>query len=115
MILAVDDEPHIRHVLRHVLQRAGHQVMLADNGQEALDLLEAHPEVQMVVTDIVMPVLDGFALIKHLRQSSPIPILVLTASGEEQFELQAKALGANSFITKPFAREDLLREVERHL
>ena len=115
MILAVDDEPHIRHVLRLFLQRAQHPVLLADNGREALELLAAHPEVRLVITDLVMPVLDGFELIRQVRQRSALPVLVLSASGERQFELEARACGADAFLTKPFGREELLREVARLL
>ncbi|MER3445205.1 MAG: two-component system response regulator [Meiothermus sp.] len=115
VILAVDDEPHIRHVLRLFLQRAQHPVLLADNGREALELLAAHPEVRLVITDLVMPVLDGFELIRQVRQRSALPVLVLSASGERQFELEARACGADAFLTKPFGREELLREVARLL
>lgn len=115
MILAVDDEPHIRHVLRLFLQRAQHAVVLASSGQEALELLRTHREIRLVVTDLIMPGLDGFELIRQIRQQSALPILVLTASGEKQFELEARRCGADAFLTKPFSREGLLREVERLL
>ncbi|MDX2004746.1 MAG: response regulator [Meiothermus sp.] len=115
MILAVDDEPHIRHVLRLVLQRAHYAVVVADNGQEAMGLLAQNPQIRLVVTDLVMPGVDGFELIRHIRQQSQMPVMVLTASGEEQYEHQARQQGADAFLTKPFSREELLREVERLL
>lgn len=115
MILAVDDEPHIRHVLRLVLQRAGYEVLVADNGREAVELWQNHPEVRLLVTDLVMPGMNGFELIRYVRQISSLPILVLTASGEEEFEIEARQLGADAFLTKPFSREELLHEVSRLL
>lgn len=115
MILAVDDEPHIRHVLRLLLQRAGYGVLIADSAREALELWQDHPEVRLLVTDLVMPTMSGFDLIRHVRQVSSLPILVLTASGEEQFESEARQLGADAFLTKPFSREELLCEVGRLL
>ncbi|MCX8087762.1 MAG: response regulator [Meiothermus ruber] len=115
MILAVDDEPHIRHVLRLVLQRAGYEVLVADNAREALDIWQSRPEIRLLVTDLVMPGMNGFDLIRQVRQTSSLPILVLTASGEEQFEIEARQLGADAFLTKPFSREELLREVSRLL
>ncbi|GIW27298.1 MAG: hypothetical protein KatS3mg070_0661 [Meiothermus sp.] len=115
MILAVDDEPHIRHVLRLVLQRAGYEVLVADNAREALDTWQSRPEIRLLVTDLVMPGMNGFDLIRQVRQTSSLPILVLTASGEEQFEIEARQLGADAFLTKPFSREELLREVSRLL
>lgn len=115
MILAVDDEPHIRHVLRLFLQRAQHTVVLADSAREALELLREHRGIRLVITDLVMPGLDGFELIRQIRQRAALPILVLTASGDRRFELEARQVGADAFLTKPFSREELLREVERLL
>ncbi|WP_027481288.1 response regulator [Deinococcus pimensis] len=114
-VLVVDDEPVIRHLIEHVLARAGCTVVTAGDGEAALGVLDERPDVRLIISDLGMPVLDGFALLERVRERSGPPVLILTSRGDEDDERRARALGAADVITKPFSRQDLLRVVRPHL
>ncbi len=111
-ILLVDDEPDVLKIIKLRLQTAGYAVVTATNGQEALDcILGECPD--LIVSDVLMPVMDGFTLYKRLKQSpttADIPVLILTARGH--MEDSFRVMGADDFLTKPFEHNELLAKVE---
>lgn len=113
-VLVVDDEPYVRHLIEHVLVRAGHTVVLAGDGLQAIEALESHPETALVISDLGMPRLDGFGLLERLAQRDGPPVVILTSRGQESDERRARDLGAADVLTKPFSRQDLLRVLTDH-
>ncbi|MBA3415697.1 MAG: response regulator, partial [Chloroflexia bacterium] len=106
-VLVVDDEPQMRRALRTGLEGHGYLVDLAADGQEALVAIASRvPDV--VVLDLVMPVLDGFAVLRDVRGWSAVPIVVLSARGRESDKVEALDLGADDYLTKPFGIAELL-------
>jgi two-component system KDP operon response regulator KdpE len=106
-VLVADDEPQIRRALRTALTGHGYQVVLAEDGEEALAVLATQvPDV--VVLDLVMPGLDGFEVLRQTRAWSQVPIVVLSARGQEHDKVQALDLGADDYLTKPFGIAELL-------
>ncbi|GAA5334379.1 MULTISPECIES: response regulator transcription factor [Thermus] len=110
-VLLVDDEESILVPLEFLLRKAGYEVALAKTGEEALEAVERGP-VDLVVLDLMLPGLDGFAVLERLKaRPSPPKVLVLTARGREADRAKAEALGAEGFLGKPFATEDFLARV----
>ena len=109
-ILVVDDEPGIRKVVRDGLERAGHEVETAVNGDEALGFLD-EMEFDLVVTDLAMPKKSGLDLVREIRRTLPVPILVLTVRHEEREKVRLLDAGADDYVTKPFGVEELLARV----
>lgn len=106
-ILVVDDEPQIRRALRTALSGHGYEVELAENGETALVMVASRvPEA--IILDLVMPEMDGFAVIQQIRTWSSVPIIVLSARGREQDKVRALDLGADDYLTKPFGMDELL-------
>jgi two-component system KDP operon response regulator KdpE len=106
-VLVVDDEPQIRRALRVALSGHGYQVDIAEDGEQALVALASRiPDA--VVLDLVMPVTDGFEVLRQTRVWSPVPIIVLSARGQERDKVEALDLGADDYLTKPFGMEELL-------
>jgi len=109
-ILVVDDEPQLTRVLRTGLSSHGYEVRIAADGIAALETFgDWHPD--LVVTDLAMPEMDGLELCRRLREISSVPILVLSARGEEKTKVAALDLGADDYVTKPFGIEELLARV----
>jgi DNA-binding response OmpR family regulator len=109
-ILVVDDEPGIQDFIRRNLELRSFKVSLASNGLEALALFDqAH--VCLVILDIMMPSLDGLEVCRRIRQRSTVPIIMLTALGEEADKIAALDQGADDYLTKPFAVGELLARV----
>ena len=117
-ILIIDDEQAITSVLRRILERAGHQVLVAANGKIGMDLYAAHP-VNLIITDILMPEQDGLEVVMQLRgKSSDVKILAMSGGGKYglmNFLDVAKKLGADGLISKPFTHQQILDEVHRLL
>jgi two-component system OmpR family response regulator len=109
-ILVVDDEPTIREMLGYNLRRDGFVVEVAEDGREALAAARRNPP-DLVVLDIMLPGMDGFQVCRALRQESNVPILVLSARGEEFDRVHGLELGADDYLTKPFAMRELLARV----
>lgn len=106
-ILIVDDEPQIRRALRTALTGHGYQIDVAEDGESALAAIAAHlPDA--VVLDLVMPGRDGFAVLRDVRSWSRVPIIVLSARGQEGDKVAALDLGADDYLTKPFGIAELL-------
>lgn len=106
-VLVVDDEPQIRRALRIALAGHGYEVATAIDGDQALVALGSQA-TDVVVLDLVMPHTDGFEVLRQTRMWSSIPIIVLSARGQEQDKVQALDLGADDYLTKPFGMEELL-------
>jgi two-component system KDP operon response regulator KdpE len=113
-ILVVDDEPQLTRVLRTGLSSRGYDVRAAADGLTALDTFnDWHPD--LVITDLGMPNMNGLELCRRLRAISQVPIIVLSAKGEEQTKVEALDTGADDFVTKPFGIDELLARVRASL
>ena len=111
-ILVVDDEPRMRKLVKDFLTVKGFQVIEAEDGEQAIDIFFEEKDIALILLDVVMPKMDGWEVLKTIRQYSQIPILMLTARGEEQDELQGFKLGADEYISKPFSPKILVARVE---
>jgi DNA-binding response OmpR family regulator len=110
-VLLVDDEKMITDPLVRALTRAGYQVMVADNGRDGLALArEKKPDV--VVLDVMLPQMDGWDVCRALRQDSTVPILMLTALGDEVDRILGLELGADDYLTKPFSTRELIARLK---
>jgi two-component system OmpR family response regulator len=110
-ILVVDDDPHIREVVRFALAREGFAVAEAADGAEALRAFDAlHP--RLVVLDVLMPELDGTEVCRTLRQRSPVPIVFLTSKDDEVDRVVGLELGGDDYVTKPFSPRELVARVK---
>ena len=113
-ILVCDDEKDIVNALRIYLEAEGYQVYEAKNGQEALKVLETH-DIHLVLMDIMMPVMDGISAMAQMRQSSNVPVILLTAKSEDTDKVLGLNVGADDYITKPFNPVELLARVRSQL
>lgn len=111
-ILIVDDEERMRKLVRDFLVKNNFAVVEAADGSEALDLFFADSEISLVILDVMMPKLDGFACAKEIRAYSKVPIIMLTAKGQERDELQGFEIGVDEYISKPFSPKVLVARVE---
>jgi DNA-binding response OmpR family regulator len=109
-ILIVDDEPRYVRLMEANLLTEGYQVIPAYNGQEALNLVTTQ-KPELVILDIMMPVIDGFTVCERIREFSNIPIIIVTAKGEERDRVRGLDLGADDYIVKPFSATELLARV----
>ena len=113
-ILVVDDEPQLTRVLRTGLKSRGYDVRAAADGLSGFETFsDWHPD--LVITDLAMPNVDGLELCRRLRAVSQVPIIVLSAKGEEKTKVEALDLGADDFVTKPFGIDELLARVRASL
>ncbi len=110
-VLVVDDEKPLRDFVRRNLEVRGYKVLTASNGLEALAIFN-NENVQLVIMDIMMPHMDGLETMRRLRQDSHVPIIILTAMGEESDKIRAFDLGADDYLTKPFGVGELLGRVK---
>ena len=105
-ILVADDEANIRRILETRLSMQGHEVLMACNGAEALELFRGS-EPDLVVLDVMMPELDGFAVVERIRAQSEVPIILLTALGDVADRITGLQLGADDYMVKPFSPKEL--------
>jgi len=110
-ILTVDDDPHIRELLRLYLQKEGYHLLEAADGQEALGILEVE-RVQLAIVDIMMPNIDGYELCKEIRQYYDIPVIMLTAKGEISDKEKAYTAGTDDYVVKPFEPQEILFRIK---
>jgi two-component system KDP operon response regulator KdpE len=113
-VLVVDDEPQIVRALKVVLREAGFQAAAAENASEALDLAAVRPPDAAII-DLVLPDGDGVEVTRRLREWSDMPILVLSAVGEEEQKVRALEAGADDYITKPFGARELVARLQAAL
>ncbi len=111
-ILVVDDEARMRKLVKDFLSIKGFQVVEAADGEEALDVFFEQKDLSLILLDVMMPKIDGWEALKTIRKYSQIPIIMLTARGEERDELQGFDLGVDEYISKPFSPKILVARVE---
>ncbi len=112
-ILVADDEPHIRRILQFMLEQEGFEVNMAEDGEEAWKAVASF-QPDLVLLDVMMPRMDGFAVLEIIRagfETARLPVILLTAKGEEQDKVRGLAGGANDYIIKPFNHDELLLRV----
>ena len=111
-ILVVDDESRMRKLVRDFLEREGFEVLEAGDGMEAMEIFYEEKEIALIILDVMMPKMDGWQVCREVRQSSKVPIIMLTARSEERDELQGFDLGIDEYISKPFSPKILVARVE---
>ncbi len=117
-LLVVDDDPDILRVVRFYLSKQNYTVQTAENGQEALAFLNANPAVELILSDVMMPEMNGLELLERVRKNplwSEIPVILISAEGETSKKIAGLNLGADDFITKPFNFDELMARVRNHL
>jgi DNA-binding response OmpR family regulator len=105
-VLVVDDEPIVRDVVRRYLERDGHRALAASNGRDARTMIEGETP-SLVVLDVMLPGEDGLSLCRWIRSSSDVPVILLTARGEEADRIVGLEMGADDYVTKPFSPREL--------
>lgn len=109
-ILTADDDPQLLRLVSRNLEFDGYTVLTAKDGQEALSLIEAqHPD--LVLLDVMMPKMDGLQVCEHVREFSAVPIIIVTARGQDSDKVKGLDLGADDYLTKPFSIDELLARV----
>ena len=111
-ILVVDDESRMRKLLKDFLEREGYRVIEAADGLEAMERFYEDKEIALLILDVMMPKMDGWQVCREVRQSSKVPIIMLTARSEERDELQGFELGVDEYISKPFSPKILVARAE---
>lgn len=110
-ILVIDDEKHVRRLVGDYLRHEGFTVLEAGGGQEGVDRVLADKDIELVLLDVRMPKMDGFAVIKEIKEYTNIPVIFLTANDDISQEVKGLSLGAFDYITKPFSYEVLVARV----
>ena len=111
-VLVVDDESRMRKLVKDFLTVKGFQVIEASDGEEAVDVFFDQKDIALILLDVMMPKMDGWEVCKTIRKYSQVPIIMLTARGEERDELQGFDLGVDEYISKPFSPKILVARVE---
>lgn len=111
-ILVVDDEERMQKLLKDFLKMKDYKVLLAGNGEEAIDLFFKEKSIALIILDVMMPKMDGWTALKTIREHSKVPVIMLTARSEENDELKGFDYGADEYISKPFSPKILVARVE---
>ena len=111
-ILVADDESRMRKLVKDFLIKSNFEVLEAEDGSQALDLFYATKDIALIILDVMMQKMDRFEVCREIRQTSQVPIIMLTAKGDERDELQGFQLGVDEYITKPFSPKILVARVE---
>ena len=112
-VLIVDDESRMRKLVKDFLMQKGYSTLEASDGEEALKVFaENQSKISLILLDVMMPKLDGWSVLRQIRQTSKVPIIMLTARGEEQDELFGFELGVDEYISKPFSPKILVARVD---
>jgi len=111
-ILVVDDESRMRKLVRDFLVKSNYEVLEAEDGEQAVDIFLKVNDITLIVLDIMMPKLDGWQVCREIRSYSKVPIIMLTAKGDERDELQGFGLGVDEYISKPFSPKILVARIE---
>jgi DNA-binding response OmpR family regulator len=109
-IVAADDDPQLLRLVTRNLEFEGYEVLPTSNGQQALEQVEAHAP-DLVLLDVMMPKMDGFTVCQRVREFSSVPIIIVTARGQDQDKVRGLDLGADDYLTKPFGVDELLARV----
>src|SRR5215470_5043534 len=109
-ILTADDDPQLLRLMTRNLQLEDYEVLAASDGQQALEQIE-HNALDLVLLDVMMPKMDGFSVCHRVRQFSAVPIIIVTARGQDQDKVRGLDLGADDYLTKPFSVDELLARV----
>ena len=110
-ILIADDEAHIRRRVCDFLRREGYKPLEAEDGEQALSVFRTHPDTALLLLDVMMPQRDGWEVCRAVRETSNVPILMLTARSEEFDELMGFEAGADDYVTKPFSPSVLMKRI----
>lgn len=110
-ILVVDDESRMRKLVKDFLVRENYEVLEAGDGEEALDMFYREKEIALIILDVMMPKINGWDVCREIRETSKVPIIMLTAKGEEEDELNGFDLGVDEYISKPFSPKILVARV----
>lgn len=111
-VLVVDDESRMRKLVNDFLARSGYEVIEAADGEEAVDIFYADKDISLIILDVMMPKMDGWEVCRQIRKDSKVPIIMLTAKGEERDELNGFECGADEYISKPFSPKILTARVD---
>lgn len=111
-VLVVDDEDRMRKLVKDFLTRKQYKVVEASDGEEAIDLFVEHNDFDLIILDVMMPKMDGWEVCREIRKFSKVPIIMLTAKGEESDELLGFELGVDEYISKPFSPRILVARVD---
>ena len=111
-VLVVDDEDRMRKLVKDFLTRKQYKVVEASDGEEAIDLFVEHNDFDLIILDVMMPKMDGWEVCREVRKFSKVPIIMLTAKGEESDELLGFELGVDEYISKPFSPRILVARVD---
>ena len=112
-VLIVDDELRMRKLIKDFLSAKGYSILEAEDGEKALEVFENNKnKISLILLDVMMPKLDGWSVLRKIRQDSNVPVIMLTARGEEQDELFGFELGVDEYISKPFSPKILVARVE---
>ena len=111
-ILVVDDESRMRKLVKDFLVKRNFEVLEAENGADAIDVFFSKKDIALVILDVMMPKMDGWQVCREIRQYSKVPIIMLTARGDERDELLGFELGVDEYISKPFSPKILVARVE---
>ena len=113
LILIVDDEARMRKLIKDFLVAKNYKIIEAKDGEEALEVFETNKEkINLVILDVMMPKIDGWTVLRKIRQESKVPVIMLTARGEEQDELFGFELGVDEYISKPFSPKILVARIQ---
>lgn len=110
-ILVVDDESRMRKLVKDFLTKKNFQVLEAGDGEEAMDIFYKEKDIALLILDVMMPKMDGWQVCREIRQTSKVPIIMLTARSDERDELQGFELGVDEYISKPFSPKILVARV----
>ena len=110
--MVVDDDTRIRKLVKDFLEKDHFYVLEASNGEEAMDLFYDNPDIALVLLDVMMPNMDGWQVLREIRETSKVPIIMLTARADERDELKGFELGVDEYIAKPFSPKILMARVE---
>ena len=111
-ILVVDDESRMRKLVKDFLVKRDFEVVEASDGEEAIEMFYSNKDIALIILDVMMPKMNGYQVLKEIRMSSKIPVIMLTAKSTEYDELQGFDKGADEYITKPFSPKILVARVE---
>ena len=111
-ILVIDDESRMRKLVRDFLMKKDYEVLEASNGEEAMEVFYKDHDIDLLILDIMMPKMDGWQVCREVRNTSKVPIIMLTAKADDRDELLAYELGVDEYITKPFSPKILVARVE---